>query len=85
MSTASAPGLGRAALYATLATALERTVALGIALYLPRHLPLDDFGRYAFVLAFFLREIPLERREKTGAPGEELADSEYVPDEVSGA
>ncbi len=52
MST-PAPGLGRAALYATLATALERTVALGIALYLPRHLPLVDFGRYAFVLAFF--------------------------------
>jgi O-antigen/teichoic acid export membrane protein len=49
----TAPGLGRAALYATAATALERTVALGIALYLPRHLPLDDFGRYAFVLAFF--------------------------------
>jgi PST family polysaccharide transporter len=46
-------GLGRAAIYATLATVLERLVALGIALYLPRHLPLDDFGRYAFVLAFF--------------------------------
>lgn len=53
MTARPAAGLGRAALYATLATALERTVALGIALYLPRHLPLDDFGRYAFVLAFF--------------------------------
>ncbi len=53
MSAPTAGGLGRAAMLATLATVLERLVALGIALYLPRHLPLDDFGRYAFVLAFF--------------------------------
>src|SRR5262249_35384587 len=30
----------------------ERTVALGIALYLPRHLGLDDYGRYAFLLSY---------------------------------
>jgi O-antigen/teichoic acid export membrane protein len=34
------------------ATGLERAVALGIALYLPRHLDLADYGRYAFVLSY---------------------------------
>jgi len=45
-------GLGRDAVYGALALGVERTVALGIALYLPRHLGLDDYGRYAFLLSY---------------------------------
>jgi hypothetical protein len=43
--------LGTDAGYAILAVALERAVALGIALYLPRHLDLADYGRYAFLVS----------------------------------
>ena len=53
-------GLGRGAAYALVATGLERAVALGIALYLPRHLALADYGRYAFVLSYlnFFQALP---------------------------
>ena len=52
MSRTSPSGLGRDAAYALLAVGLEKVVALGIALYLPRHLPLDDYGRYTFVISY---------------------------------
>jgi PST family polysaccharide transporter len=50
---AARTGLGTDAAYAILAVALERAVALGIALYLPRHLGLPDYGRYAFLVSYF--------------------------------
>jgi PST family polysaccharide transporter len=34
------------------AVALEKLTALGIALYLPRHLGLDDYGRYALLVSY---------------------------------
>lgn len=34
------------------AVALEKAVALGIALYLPRHLGLADYGRYALLVSY---------------------------------
>jgi O-antigen/teichoic acid export membrane protein len=52
MSTTTRSGLGGSALYAVVATGLEKVVALGIALYLPRHLGLADYGHYAFLLAY---------------------------------
>ena len=52
MSRTSPSGLGRDAAYALLAVGLEKVVALGIALYLPRHLPLADYGRYVFVISY---------------------------------
>src|SRR5262252_5152183 len=58
---ASPSGLGRRALYAVLATGLEKAVALGIALYLARrHLGLADYGRYTFVLGYlnFFQVLP---------------------------
>ena len=51
MSTRPASGLGVRAALAVTATAIEKLVSLGIALYLPRHLELADYGRYAFVMA----------------------------------
>jgi O-antigen/teichoic acid export membrane protein len=55
-----ASSLGSGALYGLAATALEKAVALGIALYLPRHLELPDYGRYAFVVAYlgFFQALP---------------------------
>ena len=43
------PGLAGGAALGLLAVALEKVTALGIALYLPRHLGLDDYGRYALL------------------------------------
>lgn len=38
--------------FGVLATALEKLVALGVALYLPRHhFGVEDYGRYTFILA----------------------------------
>jgi len=39
---------------------LEKLVALGIALYLPRHLSLADYGRYAFLVSYlgFFQALP---------------------------
>jgi O-antigen/teichoic acid export membrane protein len=53
-------GLGRGAAYGVVATGLEKAVALGIALYLSRHLGLGDYGRYAFVLGYmnFFQVVP---------------------------
>src|SRR5690242_15220712 len=53
-------GLGGEAALAVLALGLERAVALGIALYLPRHLGLVDYGHYAFLLSFlgFFQALP---------------------------
>ena len=61
MSDVGPSGLGRRAAYAVLATGIEKAVALGIALYLPRrHLGLEDYGRYTFVLAYlnFFQVLP---------------------------
>ncbi len=49
--TAPARGVGRGAALGVFATGLDRLAALGIALWLPRHLGLDDYGRYTLVLA----------------------------------
>jgi len=62
-SQASAPaatGLGRGGLYAVLGVGLEKLVALGIALYLPRHLGLVDYGRYTFLISYlgFFQVLP---------------------------
>src|SRR5438046_4875058 len=53
-------GLGGRAAHGILALGLEKTVALGIALYLPRHLGLADYGRYAFLLSYlgFFQALP---------------------------
>src|SRR5438034_779142 len=53
-------GLGGRAVHGILALGLEKTVALGIALYLPRHLGLADYGRYAFLLSYlgFFQALP---------------------------
>jgi len=51
VSDGAPTGLGVRAAFAVAATGIEKLVALGIALYLPRHLDLADYGRYAFVLA----------------------------------
>jgi O-antigen/teichoic acid export membrane protein len=55
-----ATGLGRGGLYAVLGVALEKLVALGVALYLPRHLELPDYGRYAFLVSYlgFFQVLP---------------------------
>src|SRR5438093_619045 len=53
-------GRGGRAVHGILALGLEKTVALGIALYLPRHLGLADYGRYAFLLSYlgFFQALP---------------------------
>src|SRR5437016_2274452 len=53
-------GLGGRTVHGILALGLEKTVALGIALYLPRHLGLADYGRYAFLLSYlgFFQALP---------------------------
>src|SRR5436309_1012675 len=53
-------GLGGRAVHGILALGLEKTVALGIALYLPRNLGLADYGRYAFLLSYlgFFQALP---------------------------
>jgi O-antigen/teichoic acid export membrane protein len=55
-----ATGLGRGGLYAVLGVALEKLVALGVALYLPRHLGLPDYGRYTFLISYlgFFQVLP---------------------------
>jgi O-antigen/teichoic acid export membrane protein len=45
-------GLGKGAAYAVASVGLEKAVSLGIALYLPRHLGLADYGHYTFLLAY---------------------------------
>jgi O-antigen/teichoic acid export membrane protein len=62
-SDATAPvatGLGRGGLYGVLGVGLEKLVALGVALYLPRHLGLADYGRYAFLISYlgFFQVLP---------------------------
>ena len=49
---AGRPGLAGGAALGLLAVALEKLTALGIALYLPRHLGLDDYGRYALLVSY---------------------------------
>jgi O-antigen/teichoic acid export membrane protein len=53
-------GLAGGAAYGVLAVALEKTVALGIALYLPRHLGVADYGRYALLVSYlgFFQVLP---------------------------
>src|SRR6185503_15047038 len=53
-------GLGGRAAYGILAVGLEKVVALGIALYLPRHLGLSDYGRYALLISYlgFFQALP---------------------------
>ncbi len=46
------PGLAGGAALGLLAVALEKITALGIALYLPRHLGLEDYGRYALLMSY---------------------------------
>jgi len=52
--------LGRGAGFGIAAVGLEKAVALGIALYLPRHLGLPDYGRYAFLVSYlsFFQVLP---------------------------
>ena len=75
-------GLGGRAVHGILALGLEKTVALGIALYLPRHLGLGDYGRYVFLLSYlgFFQALPdaaleavLVARLARTAPGEVAA------------
>ena len=62
MPGASEPnrGLGGGAVYALAAVGLEKVVALGIALYLPRYLGLPDYGRYALLVSYlgFFQALP---------------------------
>jgi len=53
-------GLAGGAAYGVVAVALEKTVALGIALYLPRHLGVADYGRYALLVSYlgFFQVLP---------------------------
>ncbi|HSV06746.1 MAG TPA: oligosaccharide flippase family protein [Candidatus Binatus sp.] len=53
-------GLGRGAAWGLAGVGLEKLVALGIALYLPRHLSLADYGRYAFLVSYlgFFQALP---------------------------
>ena len=53
-------GLGRGAAWGIAGVGLEKLVALGIALYLPRHLSLADYGRYAFLVSYlgFFQALP---------------------------
>jgi O-antigen/teichoic acid export membrane protein len=46
------PALAGGAALGLLAVALEKVTALGIALYLPRHLGLEDYGRYALLMSY---------------------------------
>src|SRR6187399_2115320 len=46
------PALAGGAALGLLAVALEKITALGIALYLPRHLGLEDYGRYALLMSY---------------------------------
>jgi O-antigen/teichoic acid export membrane protein len=59
--SARAPsGLGGGAVYALLAVAFEKAVTVGIALYLPRHLGLADYGHYALLVSYlgFFQALP---------------------------
>lgn len=49
-----------AAVYGVAALGLEKAVALGVLLYLPRHLDLADYGRFAFITAYlgFFQVLP---------------------------
>jgi len=66
LSGAAAPadtppvGLGGGAVWGVLAVAFEKAVVLGIALYLPRHLGLADYGRYALLVSYlgFFQVLP---------------------------
>jgi O-antigen/teichoic acid export membrane protein len=53
-------GLGRGTALGVVATGLDRVAALGIALWLPRHLGLDDYGRYTLVITLlaFCQTLP---------------------------
>ena len=57
---APAPGFGRGAPLALVATALDKLAVLGIALWLPRHLGLADYGHYTLVVALlaFFQSLP---------------------------
>lgn len=52
MSGAAGTAMARSALWGVAATAVERLSALAVALWLPRHLGLEDYGRYTLVVAF---------------------------------
>src|SRR5947207_4228126 len=60
LEPATPSGLGGRAVHGILALGLEKTVALGIALYLPRHLGLADYGRYVFLVSYlgFFQALP---------------------------
>src|SRR5438552_254 len=60
LEPAAPSGLGGRAVHGILALGLEKTVALGIALYLPRHLGLADYGRYVFLVSYlgFFQALP---------------------------
>jgi O-antigen/teichoic acid export membrane protein len=80
---APASPLGRHAAYGVVAVALEKAVNLGIALYLPRHLGLADYGRYAFLVSYlgFFQVLPdmsleltlVTRLARAGADARRLA------------
>ena len=76
-------GLGRGTALGVVATGLDRVAALGIALWLPRHLGLDDYGRYTLVITLLafcqtlpdasLESVLVARIAREGRGGAELA------------